>query len=67
VNEKPAQVGEMMDVRAFCATVGVSPDTFYRWRQLGTAPHAIRLPNGSLRITQADYETWLAKLRGEAA
>jgi predicted DNA-binding transcriptional regulator AlpA len=58
---------DLMDVKTFCAAVGVSADTFYRWRQLGTAPTAIRLPNGSLRITTADYRSWLKKLRGGAA
>ena len=58
---------ELMTVKAFCRTVGVSPDTFYRWRQLGKAPAAFPLPNGSLRIAMSDYRAWLGSLRGEAA
>jgi len=67
MSEQQPAADDLMTVKAFCKAVGVSPDTFYRWRQLGTAPAAIRLPNGSLRITVADYRAWLSKLRGEAA
>lgn len=58
---------ELLTVKAFCRVIGVSADTFYRWRQLGTAPVAIRLPNGSLRIAMSDYRAWLDRLRGEVA
>ncbi|MEV6605677.1 helix-turn-helix domain-containing protein [Kutzneria sp. NPDC051319] len=57
----------LMTVRQFCATVGVSRDTFYRWRQLGSAPASYRLPNGSLRISMSDYRTWLTTIRDGAA
>jgi predicted DNA-binding transcriptional regulator AlpA len=57
----------LMTVKAVCKLLGISPDTFYRWRQLGKAPHAILLPNGSLRIAMSDYRQWLDSLRGEAA
>lgn len=58
---------DLMTVKAVCKLLGISPDTFYRWRQLGKAPAAISLPNGSLRIAMSDYRAWLDKLRGEAA
>jgi predicted DNA-binding transcriptional regulator AlpA len=67
MDANPVADDELMTVKTFCRMIGVSADTFYRWRQLGTAPVAIRLPNGSLRITGADYRTWLGKLRGEVA
>ncbi len=45
---------------------GVSRRTFYRWRELGTAPTCIRLPNGELRIVRSDLREWLNRHR-EAA
>lgn len=47
--------------------VDVSPRTFYRWRETGKAPSAVRLPNGELRIWRSDLETWLERLREERA
>jgi predicted DNA-binding transcriptional regulator AlpA len=41
----------------------VSRRTFYRWRELGKAPHGIKLPNGELRIWRSDFTTWLASLK----
>ncbi|XVV03379.1 helix-turn-helix transcriptional regulator [Actinosynnema sp. CA-248983] len=58
---------DLMEVDEFCALVRISRDTFYRWRQLKKAPTAIRLPNGSLRISRSDYVSWLSGLRGGAA
>lgn len=58
----------LMTVAEFCIQVGVSKDTFYKWRQIpGAAPIARKLPNGSLRILGADYAAWLDTLRSEAA
>ncbi|WP_371527185.1 excisionase [Streptomyces sp. NBC_01283] len=44
----------------------VSRRTFYRWRELGQAPNAFKLPNGELRIWRSDYNAWLRELE-EAA
>jgi predicted DNA-binding transcriptional regulator AlpA len=41
----------------------VSRATFYRWRQLGRAPRAIRLPNGGLRIPRTALIDWLDQQR----
>ncbi|SFD72675.1 helix-turn-helix transcriptional regulator [Streptomyces aidingensis] len=38
---------------------GVSRRTFYRWRELRTAPPCIRLPNGELRIRRTALDAWL--------
>lgn len=58
----------LLTVREVLAELGgVSRDTFYRWRQLGTAPPAFRLPNGELRIRRGDLLDWLESLRTEAA
>jgi predicted site-specific integrase-resolvase len=56
-----------MTVREVLAELnGVSRDTFYRWRQLGVAPPAIRLPNGELRIKRAEFVRWLDNLPSAA-
>jgi excisionase family DNA binding protein len=49
-----------------CADLGVSRSTFYDWRAKGRAPHCIKLPNGDIRISRAEYERWLTTLE-EAA
>ena len=46
---------------------GVARRTFYRWRELGTGPTCIRLPNGELRVWRSDLHAWLQGLRSEAA
>ncbi|MBW8485108.1 helix-turn-helix transcriptional regulator [Actinomadura parmotrematis] len=45
---------------------GVSERTFYRWRELGKAPEALRLPNNELRIWRSELMRWLGSLQ-EAA
>ncbi|MER7171730.1 helix-turn-helix transcriptional regulator [Streptomyces mesophilus] len=58
---------ELMTVPQVLAELGgVSRRTFYRWRELGLAPTAFKLPNGELRVRRSDFQTWLRKLE-EAA
>ncbi|GAA0222468.1 helix-turn-helix domain-containing protein [Actinomadura nitritigenes] len=45
---------------------GVSERTFYRWRELGKAPEALKLPNNELRIWRSELMRWLCTLQ-EAA
>ncbi|MEV7373607.1 helix-turn-helix domain-containing protein [Streptomyces sp. NPDC090301] len=45
---------------------GVSRRTFYRWRELGHAPTAFKLPNGELRVWRSDFDTWLRGLETAA-
>ena len=49
------------------ADLGVKRRTWQRWRELGRAPEAIRLPNNELRIRRSVYEAWLAALEERAA
>lgn len=49
----------LVTVGEFLELVGVSRRTFNRWRELGTAPQAIKLPNGQLRMRRGDVESWL--------
>ena len=57
---------ELGNVSKACKIMGLSRDTFYRWRQLGVAPPAIRLPNGELRVRRDDFLRWLDNLPGAA-
>ncbi|MCX4611766.1 helix-turn-helix domain-containing protein [Streptomyces mirabilis] len=57
---------EKMTVQEVITDLKVAPSTFYRWRQLGKGPRAIKLPNGDVRIRLSEYERWLTE-REEAA
>jgi predicted DNA-binding transcriptional regulator AlpA len=46
---------------------GVSRRTFYRWRELGRAPHGLKLPNGEIRIWRSELTAWLTSLKEEPA
>jgi predicted DNA-binding transcriptional regulator AlpA len=62
------QRDELLTVAQVLAILGdVSQRTFYRWRELGKAPSAVRLPNGELRIWRSDLHAWLDRLREEHA
>ena len=41
--------------------------TFYRWRQIGKAPTAVKLPNAELRFWRSEVLAWLDSLREVAA
>lgn len=59
---------ELMTVMEVLAELrGVSRRTFYRWREIGTAPECIRLPNGELRIWRSELRRWLEACRERAA
>ena len=59
---------DLLTVAQVLALLGdVSPRTFYRWRETGKAPSAVRLPNGELRIWRSDLTTWLDRLREDPA
>jgi predicted DNA-binding transcriptional regulator AlpA len=62
------QRDELLTVTQVLVILGdVSPRTFYRWRETGKAPNAVRLPNGELRIWRSDLTAWLEQLREEHA
>ena len=59
---------ELMTVRQVLTELnGVSRRTFYRWRELGTGPECIRLPNGELRVWRSELHRWLDELRSVTA
>ena len=57
---------EYLTIEDLCDQVGISRDTFYKWRMRKVAPVCTKLPNGELRIARADLEAWLDALK-EAA
>jgi len=62
------QRDELLTVAQVLALLGdVSQRTFYRWRETGKAPAAVRLPNGELRIWRSDLNAWLDRLREDHA
>jgi predicted DNA-binding transcriptional regulator AlpA len=62
------QRDELLTVAQVLALLGgVSPRTFYRWRETGKSPKAVRLPNGELRIWRSELSKWLDKLREDHA
>ena len=64
-----SQRDELLTISQLLALLGNVPRrTFYRWRETGKAPEALRLPNGELRIWRSDLDAWLKRLReGRAA
>ena len=63
---KVREIAALMSVPDILAALGISRDTFYKWRQTGKGPRCFALPNGELRCRVADFTEWLDALR-EAA
>ena len=62
------QRDELLTVAQVRVILGnVSLRTFYRWRETGKAPIAVKLPNGELRIWRSELYAWLDKLRENRA
>jgi hypothetical protein len=53
---------EWLTVTEILDDLGIPRRTWQRWRELGLAPEAIKLPNRELRIRRSVYEAWLAAL-----
>jgi len=59
---------ELLSVVQVLALLGGVPlRTFYRWREIGKAPAAVRLPNGELRFWRGEVLSWLDSHREDAA
>jgi predicted DNA-binding transcriptional regulator AlpA len=53
----------LMTVREICAELGgLSRRTFYRWREIGSAPQCPKIPNGEVRAWRSDFLAWLESL-----
>jgi excisionase family DNA binding protein len=56
------QPDELLTIDEVLAQLRVPRSTFYRWRQAGTAPAAVKLPSGAVRIRRAALDQWLRGL-----
>ena len=60
--------GQLMSVADMCAELGgLSRRTFYWWRELGTGPQCLKIPNGELRAWRSEFLDWLESLRDRVA
>lgn len=59
---------QLMTVADMCAELGgLSRRTFYRWRELGTGPQCLKIPNGELRVWRSEFLDWLESMRDRVA
>lgn len=56
-----------LSIADVCSELQIARSTFYEWRAKGIAPKCLKLPNGEIRIRQAEYEAWLEALTEDAA
>ncbi|PRX47071.1 AlpA family transcriptional regulator [Prauserella shujinwangii] len=61
------QLVELMTVPEILDALGISRDTFYKWRQTGKGPRCFPLPNGELRCKRSDFLDWLDRISEDAA
>ena len=59
----------LLTVYAICEELGISEDTWAKWRKDGRGPQMNRLPNRQLRCRRSTLNSWLDTLLepGEAA
>jgi predicted DNA-binding transcriptional regulator AlpA len=62
-----ARSNALLSIPEVIAEIGVPRSTFYRWRQLGVGPKAIKLPNGQVRVRRSALDDWLSSLEGDVA
>ncbi|MGV9701909.1 helix-turn-helix transcriptional regulator [Streptomyces sp. NPDC003483] len=49
---------KMLKLPEVLAEIGMSRAAFYRMRARGQAPRLRKLPNGQVRVSRADLDTW---------
>ncbi|GLY14167.1 excisionase [Kineosporia sp. NBRC 101677] len=57
---------DLLTVAEVLAELRIPRRTWQRWRELGTGPQCVRLPNRELRVRRSVLATWLKTLE-EAA
>lgn len=63
----PITPGQWMTVDDILDELGISRDTWNKWRGRRAGPPMKRLPNGSLRIRRTDFDAWLDGLDEEVS
>ena len=56
---------ELLTIEEVIAELRVPRSTFYRWRQRGTGPTAVKLPSGAVRIRRTALDEWLRGLEDD--
>jgi predicted DNA-binding transcriptional regulator AlpA len=56
----PTRHGTCLTIADICAELQIARSTFYEWRRKGRGPRCLKLPNGDLRISRAEFDRWLA-------
>jgi predicted DNA-binding transcriptional regulator AlpA len=56
------QPDELLTINEVITELRVPRSTFYRWRQAGTGPPAVKLPSGAVRIRRTALAEWLRGL-----
>ena len=56
-----------LSVAEICEDLGIARSTFDDWRAKGKGPRCMKLPNGQIRVSRAEYELWLESCMEVAA
>ncbi|MFC9253581.1 helix-turn-helix transcriptional regulator [Amycolatopsis thailandensis] len=67
MNDNIARLDTLLSTPELCDFLGISRDTLYEWREINTAPPAIKLPNGHLRFALSAVREWLNGRQERAA
>lgn len=59
------EIDPLLTVTEVLDILGVTRSTFSKWRRAQETPAMIRLPNGSLRVRQSEFDRWLEQLTDE--
>ncbi|MDB4873296.1 MAG: hypothetical protein JWL97_4300 [Gemmatimonadales bacterium] len=57
----------LMTVPEIIKELRITRRTWQHWRVRGVTPRCTKLPNGAIRVSRRDFETWLANLDEDAA
>lgn len=58
---------QMLKLPEVLTEIKMSRAAFYRMRARGQAPRLQKLPNGHLRVSRTDLDTWWARCEERAA
>ncbi|MCZ7417579.1 helix-turn-helix transcriptional regulator [Streptomyces sp. WMMC897] len=58
---------QMLKLPEVLEEIGMSRAAFYRMRARGQAPRIRKLPNGQVRISRKDLDTWWERCEQNAA
>ena len=60
-------MSDLLTVDDICQDLGITRNTWDKWRQRKVGPVCIELPNKTLRVRRAEYDEWLLSREEEAA